>query len=677
VRLDCDPAFDGLYYSFPGPDKEVPSNRFTLSYPSVWSSNQLWTTLSDVVSEIKPSLMHRVTALRADSVTTHSYGPSVRDFIDHHGYIIRTAGDPANILSKVASCKCSEKFSKFVDPAVGHVRTQDTAVLPSPLRGLVAMGLNFRPRLKTTMAVALDSAYCWAGQVCWVLVPRRGAHATLTENILWKFYSKLRRNTSARQRQSVNSGLDENVLKAQGLEAASVLACISTDKAANTATFECVHWYRAVCVNRLIDSAFVECGDQQVYSNLFVIAGRWTPWADLSDSRDAILFCTPKMHKREADRLAYRFITNACSALSKPVSLEVTRVLTILNSLVRQHCIDLGSSMGAKLWWQIDSLDTVPFNLDCSHRPNRSIAAFDVDKCYECVPLFEGVHSLLSHLDAFLDLAFQGNEFLGSSFNWRGTPKAEGHWCRYKGGADVTYSRKDVHDMVSDLLQMTVVTVGSEARKQDLGLPMGFSSSGILLNIYLFIPEYRFVLRLARLRPDLLHVTHELFRYIDDLGCFGDVDMALFLDVNQDQSEENPFWIYPLAPSGPLGIKDQTLRTPESTTVVYLDCEYTTAQGYISFGMHFKGDNLPFKLLRFTHWSSQISRACKIGMILAQTRTACRSASSTDRRFDNLEKIRSAFLSIGYPVDVVNNSIDQGVSVYSQRFPALQRNWMV
>jgi hypothetical protein len=544
-------------------------------------------------------------------------------------------------------------------------------VLPTPLRGLVAMGLNYRPKIKSTMPIALDSAHDWASQVCWKLIPRRGAHAALTADILWMFYSRLRRNTSARQRQSVTSGFDASVLTAQGLEAAGKLACVSTDKAANTASFECIHWYRTVCMNRLIDSAFTECGDRQAYESLYSIAERWAPWADLSDTRDAILFCTPKMHKRAADRLAYRFITNACSALSKPVSLEVTRVLTILNDHVRKHSVDLGKSMGAKLWWQIDSLDTVPLNLDRSYRPNRSIAAYDVDKCYECVPLFEGEHSLLSHLESYLDIAFQGNNFLGSTMGWRGTPKAEGHWCQHKSGADVTYSRKDILDMVSDLLHMTVVTVGSEARQQELGLPMGFSSSGILLNIYLFIPEYRFVLRLARLRPDLLHVTHELFRYIDDLGCFGDVDMALFLDAQQEQSEENPFWIYPLAPFGPLGIKDQTLRTSESVTVVYLDIEYTAAQGYISFGIHFKGDELPFKLLRFTHWSSQISRACKIGMIYAQTRTACRSASDTERRSENLNKIRSIFLSIGYPLEVVNNSIHEGVSVYSQRFPAL------
>jgi hypothetical protein len=624
-----------------------------------------------VIAQLRPSLLNRLSALRADAVTAFSYGPSVRDFIDHHGDIIRTAGSIANIVDNVNNCTCHSEFAAFVDPAVGHVRTQDPALLPSPLREMVAKGLNFRPRIKSTPKEALDSALNWAKQVCNKLIPKRGAYVNRTANIVHMFYYRLRKHTSARQWSKANSGYDAALLKAQGRKAASRLACTSTDKAANTASFECLHWYRAVCMSRLISPAFAECTGQNEYERLAATAEQWTPWADISASKAAILFCTPKMHKRLVDPLAYRFITNACAAVSKPVSLEVTRVLTILSGLVRQHCTDLGDSMGAKLWWLIDSLDSVPLNLNRDPRPDRHLAAFDVEKCYECVPLFEGEHSLLSHLEFFLDLAFQQNEFIGSNLDWLGVPKANGHWCSHATSADVTYSRSGVLNLVSDLLHMTNVTVGTESRQQEVGLPMGFSSSGILLNLYLFVPEYKFVLRLAELRPDLLHITHELFRYIDDLGCFGNCDMRLFLDEQQEQSEGNPFWIYPIAPNGPLTIKDQTLRSDGVTTAVYLDTLYSLHQGQLSFEMYCKGDAMPFQLLRFTHWDSNISRACKIGMIYAQTRTACRSASDVAKRSKNLSKIRAIFLSICYPTSVVDSSISKALSVYSSRFPAL------
>ena len=615
--------------------------------------------------------MSGLNTLREESATAYTYGPSVRDFIDQHGHTIRTAGSISDILEKAISCSCCDKFSQFADTGVGHVRTQDPAILPTPLRELVAKGLNFRPRLKSTHREALSSAVEWARQVLVKLLHHNGSQRSLHNRLLHAFYSRLRNHTSPRKWEGLASGYDAELLKTQGLDASRHLACTSTDKAANTATFECIHWYRAICMQRLLSPAFADCTDLQSTASLTASAERWAPWADLSATKAAILFCTAKMHKRHADKLAYRFITNACSALSKPVSLEVTRVLTLLCGHVRKHCIALGNSMGAKLWWMIDSLDTVPLNLDCSNRNERRIAAFDVDKCYECVPLFKGEHSLLSQLKQFLELAFGSNEFMGSNIDWRGTPQADSQWVSTRSSSDVTYSREDVLHMVRDLLYMTVVTVGEESRKQDTGLPMGFSSSGILLNIYLFVYEYRFVLRLGRLRPDLLHVTHELFRYIDDLGCFCDYDIRQFLDELQTQSEDNPYWIYPLAPRGPLGIKDQTTRSSESTEMVYLDIKYTLSEGALSMRLHCKGKELPFKLLRFTHWSSSISRACKIGMIYAQTRTACRSARHSDDRSHNLEMMKSIFLSIGYPVSVVNTSMSKAVSVYSMRFPEL------
>jgi hypothetical protein len=149
--------------------------------------------------------------------------------------------------------------------------------------------------------------------------------------------------------------------------------------------------------------------------------------------------------------------------------------------------------------------------------------------------------------------------------------------------------------------------------------------------------------------------------------------MRVFLDATQKQSEKNPFWIYPLAPYGPLGIKDQTERTFESerTNMVYLDMEYTLCSGILSMCMHFKGDNLPFKLLRFTHWTSEVTMACKIGMIYAQTRTACRSASDVETREQNLNTIRALFLDIGFPQHRLDTSIETALSAYSSRFPPI------
>ena len=187
--------------------------------------------------------MRNLSDLRFDSAIAYVYGPSVRDFVDQHGYIIRTAGSSANILHNVNNCKCSDTFSQFTDPAVGHVRTQDPAVLPTPLRGLVEKGLNFRPRIESSPKEALKAATDWARIVCVKLIPKRGAYTALLESTVNMFYYRLRKNTSRRQWELTRSGYDAELLMTQGRNAAGYLACVSTDKAANTASFECINWY--------------------------------------------------------------------------------------------------------------------------------------------------------------------------------------------------------------------------------------------------------------------------------------------------------------------------------------------------------------------------------------------------------------------------------------------------
>ena len=54
--------------------------------------------------------------------------------------------------------------------------------------------------------------------------------------------------------------------------------------------------------------------------------------------------------------MAYRYITSACSAWSNPVSQLLTQILSTVTVPVRDHCVNLGNSMNAKLWWAIDSL---------------------------------------------------------------------------------------------------------------------------------------------------------------------------------------------------------------------------------------------------------------------------------------------------------------------------------
>ena len=140
----------------------------------------------------------------------------------------------------------------------------------------------------------------------------------------------------------------------------------STDKIAHTASIECIHWYRMVCLKRLRSAAFIKTifPNMQEKSSLQEFA----PWAANSAYKPAILFGMAKQHKRVSDPLAYRWITSACSDMSKPLSDEALRILTFLWEKARNDCGELGTSTGAKYFWSIDSLDIVPLNTDISRQ---------------------------------------------------------------------------------------------------------------------------------------------------------------------------------------------------------------------------------------------------------------------------------------------------------------------
>ena len=62
-------------------------------------------------------------------------------------------------------------------------------------------------------------------------------------------------------------------------------------------------------------------------------------------------------------------------------------MLTFLMGEARAKCVQLGLEHNAKYWWAIDCMDVLSLNLDFSRRPDRHLGAFDLDKCFESIPL--------------------------------------------------------------------------------------------------------------------------------------------------------------------------------------------------------------------------------------------------------------------------------------------------
>ena len=561
-------------------------------------------------------------------------------------------------MSAATHCTCASLFPQFVDERIGHVRTMDCRILPKPYCFLLARGLNYRPRLNTNGIELLRNCTVWADTVLQKVRGFRG-RATQVDSVRESFRKAIRQLIRAQ------TGADLQQLSRAAAPVLKHLVVFSTDKTPNNPQIECIHHYRLVCLIRLGSTAFTrDCLPDDIMNTI----SRFTPWAIENTFSPAILFATGKEHKREADPMAYRYITSACSDYSKPLSDEVVRVLTFLWGVADKLCTEIYHCTGAKPFWAVSSLDTTPLNIDTqTHRPNMHPGAFDLDKCFESIEIHGSEHSLLCKVGEFLDLTWKDSQFLCSTLRTDCPPHRECVWS--KGRTDWCYSKTEVHTLVATAVNMAYITVGTYTGKQALGIPMGHSSSVILLNIYLFMYEYQWVMKLIDCRPLVAEQTFEIFRYVDDLGNFSDIDLSLYLHPTVTDADSCD-WIYPLQPFGPLAITSQVEVTQQGCTFIYLNLDCVFSDGWLSFSWFDKASK--FKNLGtavYTHWSSCISRGCKVGTISSQVRSVMIAASSADICRSNICRLAIKFASIGYRTETISECIQSALKQHYPRLP--------
>jgi hypothetical protein len=588
------------------------------------------------------------------ATTAYSYGHSVRDILDRHGSAIRNAGTPLQIEEAAAHCDCCTRFPGFIDTAVNHVRTLSPLILPVPFREMAVFGLNYRPRIGKSASLLADELELWARSVL--------AKARLDPDLIEPTISCFRRRVFESSEFLPVRGLNEYRLCQSAGKLCKHLVITGVDKASNTASYECINFYRLMCLHRLRSDAFDPVDAEAALLFNYQLVEYWTPWAIESDFRPAILFAMPKILKRHKDILAYRWITSGCSEHLKPLSDELVRVLTPLWQKAREHCITLSRQTGAKYWWTTESLDLVSHNIDtAATRPDRKPSAFDLEKCYESIPLTDGEHSLMTRIALFLDLVFQDGLAFCANLDYRGLPGNYKFTLSSQADRfDVSYTKTSLLEMIEQTVTSTAIFVGDYCGSQNLGIPMGSSASVILLNIYRFTYEYGFVSRIVLLQPELIDSTWELFAYVDDIGNFSDIELSLYLDPSQPFTDSNPYWIYPLAPAGPLGIKEQVSHLPGGVRdFVYLNQRYIFADGILDYAWFDKSTLLDFNASIYTHWTSRVSYSCKIGIVKSQIRAVILASSSLEYMNHSLDLLRDKFAKIAYPKHVLEPLFDE------------------
>ena len=661
---------DGLYKRAIKAEKEQPSHRFQMAFTGI-GLRQLWKALSAVFTKLYPGMLESLTLISEDSSTSWKYGPTMRDILDNHGNAIRNTSNnanPNNLDQKdlgEQTCQCCILFPDFIDPAVSHVRTSNTEILGTTLGPLARKGLNFRPTMQISVRELQSQVLDWVHQVMNALERDLQVASSdpwfTPEDLVYIADSTSEQLYRSKSLKPVN-GLSAAHLKSLATPLQAVLVTVSTDKVANTPAFECKAFYQQTALNRLYSEAFIPLPMVDVDEHSYPLPVQleavelWAPWALNSDFSASILFPTPKLHKRAKDPMAYRYITSACSDYSKPVSDETVRVLTFLMGEARNKCIQLGLEHNAKYWWAIDCMDILSLNLDFSRRPDRHLGAFDLDKCFESIPLHPEQsdssepsgstgHSLMEHLSFLVSFVFPGESgeiLLCSKVRKNGRPYSGCYWGSVPEEGTLQYSGNDVLDLVESLLSLAIIQVGNHRALQGVGIPMGFSASVILLNMYMFKPEFLFVEKLVSEHNTLAVHTKELFRYVDDLSTFG-MDLRPFL-------VPGPHSIYPIHPYGPLGITDQTVYLPNGDTqVIYLNMDFSLKKGQLSCLWFDKASLYDFACV-YTHADSNLSKSCLRGIMVSQVRAVVLASFGKPSLKVGLSKLVGKFQKIGFKV---------------------------
>ena len=171
--------------------------------------------------------------------------------ITQWAYLMYAAHATLEIENALTNCPYNQLFPNYAGPAVGHVRTHNTATIGAQLHRLAKHGLNFRLRLRIMQTELVAEAIQWApGMIghCLSRVQHSG------DVILQHFQKAVRTH-----KQTSSCDTNQKLPTAQQLNkpasnAILYLVATSTDTAANTCTFECKRWYVAVCLRRLLSN---------------------------------------------------------------------------------------------------------------------------------------------------------------------------------------------------------------------------------------------------------------------------------------------------------------------------------------------------------------------------------------------------------------------------------------
>ena len=286
------------------------------------------------------------------------------------------------------------------------------------------------------------------------------------------------------------------------------------DKAPNNASFNCKKLAYITAQKRLNGAEFYTCSlDPSEFITRILDDLRYRKIQSCFQILP-VLFPTFKIHKNK-----FRWISNAAQCVFTEVTSIITYVLNLVLDVFHDICAEKQKQIKTFLgvdcnpFWVVKNATEVFLNF-----PEKifSLYTADITQCCENIPL-QGTYGLMNILLKVCDLAFNNKKKKGfekvSLFHK--TPR----WVRKTNlEFPLTVDSIEIYDLITWLLNRTLIHLGSQVYSQKQGIPMGFSCSPVMCNLYFAFLEYSFYCSLAE-KGDVntLKSLGQCFRYMDDV----------------------------------------------------------------------------------------------------------------------------------------------------------------
>jgi predicted GIY-YIG superfamily endonuclease len=539
----------------------------------------------------------------------YKYKMPISQSLCNHKQFLKTNSIQTLLQLAQSNCECMTTFKDFAHKDLKHVVTADVDVIKNlscNTANLLTLGAKYRTNDKNVS----HRDYVEIIETVSELV-RNICIRNKLPNISYRI-KKIKRILCLEIQRQVTISSDACAHKRIGLpnNVRSKFIITQVDKASNNFGISCINFYAKSVLEEInilplnvssINPTYKNTGqimDNIVHRHEALCNKFGTKLPD--NGQLPVLYGLPKLHKNPPK---YRFIAAANNSTSKPFAQLLHQILTHCKDHFYNFCKVIESRTGKKMYISIENSEQVLQHIRCQRKKIESAAAYDFSTLYTKLPhhiVEKNLHQLVDKLfntKGYTHIAIDtNNKFHRSHYCFPFSKKVENY---------TYFSKEDVKDLITTVIEETYVKVGDVILRQIAGIPQGGNASPLIADLTLSWLEYKYFIS----TNVYISRNTSIYRYIDDI-------LAVNFDFDNISAD-----IYP----------DSLILNKDSGTVDNLNyLDLCIKKGDIQFTVYNKLDVFQFEVYRAVHGKSCVHSRVITGTIMGQLYRFTRITSKFD-----------------------------------------------